>query len=158
MNALQKLRQLTNDLAKAGAAAKADDWALAGRLLARTPVDQAAVTAAVSARDAAALDRIVAALERPAPAAATPDAAEVTEREMNDAMRAFRKRIKLLRLNDESKLGAKQLTGGKRSEIDAIEPPREFPPRVWRALVRAGRLRDAGEGFMQLGFGEKLDA
>ena len=62
-------------------------------------------------------------------------------------MHAFRKRLKLARLNDESKLGGRYTSGGKRSGIDAVQPPGEYPDRVWKALVQAGRLVDAGGGF-----------
>ncbi|MAY75388.1 MAG: hypothetical protein CMJ31_11855 [Phycisphaerae bacterium] len=62
-------------------------------------------------------------------------------------MRAFKKRLKLARLNDESKLGGRYTSGGKKSKIDAIEPPTEFGPEVWRALAAEGRLRHTGQGF-----------
>jgi hypothetical protein len=42
------------------------------------------------------------------------------------------------------------MSSGKRSEIDAIEAPREYPMGGWRALVAAGRLRAEGGGFFAL--------
>lgn len=66
------------------------------------------------------------------------------------ALKAFRKRLKLTRLNEESKLGRSPLTGGKHSDVVAIMPPRQYPPEVWAELVRLGRLRDAGNGFYEL--------
>ncbi|MCP3914857.1 MAG: hypothetical protein GY711_04755 [bacterium] len=65
-------------------------------------------------------------------------------------MRAFRKRLKLTRLDHESKLGVGPMTGGRKASFDAILPPHEFPPEVWRALVAEGKLRDLGAGFFQL--------
>jgi peptidoglycan hydrolase-like protein with peptidoglycan-binding domain len=66
------------------------------------------------------------------------------------AMKAFRKRLKLTRLNEESKLGRSPLTGGKHSDVVAIMPPHQYPPEVWQELVKRGRLKDAGSGFYEL--------
>ncbi|MBT8486737.1 MAG: hypothetical protein HKO59_12935 [Phycisphaerales bacterium] len=65
-------------------------------------------------------------------------------------MRAFRKRLKLTRLDHESKLGVGPMTGGRDSGIRAIMPPRAFDQTVWDALVREGKLRKAGPGFYEL--------
>ncbi|MBL8746813.1 MAG: hypothetical protein JNK58_10715 [Phycisphaerae bacterium] len=70
--------------------------------------------------------------------------------ELDKALRAFRKRLKVMRLADESRLGGRQLTKGRESEIDAIIPPHEFPDEVWRALAREGRLIHTGRGFYSL--------
>ncbi len=87
----------------------------------------------------------------PSPSAITDPAARAKlEHDMESAMRAFRKRIKLARLSDESTLGGRQLTSGKKSGIDAMMPPREFPAAVWIALAEAGRLKHVGEGFYSL--------
>jgi len=56
------------------------------------------------------------------------------------ALKAFRKRLKLTRLNEESKLGRSPLTGGKHSDVVAIMPPHQYPPEVWQELVKRGRL------------------
>ena len=66
------------------------------------------------------------------------------------AMKAFRKRLKLTRLDEESKLGYGAMTGGHKSGVVAIEPPRQFPPEVWAELVKQGRLKNAGRGFYEL--------
>jgi hypothetical protein len=66
------------------------------------------------------------------------------------ALKAFRKRLKLTRLNDESKLGRSPLTGGKHSDVVAIMPPHQYPPEVWQELVKRGRLKSAGPGFYEL--------
>lgn len=150
MNMVQKLRQLTDEIrAASDPSAPSGSWELAGRLLTRTPADQAAAARACSARDADALDAIVSRLEHPEPAAATPatDDPPVSEDEMSRALKAFRKRLKLSKLSDESKLGGRHTTGGHQSKIVAIQPPIEFEPHVWRALVAAGRLKHTGSGF-----------
>ena len=66
------------------------------------------------------------------------------------AMKAFRKRLKLTRLGEESKLGRSPLTGGKKSQVVAIMPPYQYSREVWDQLVRQGRLKDAGGGFYEL--------
>jgi hypothetical protein len=78
-----------------------------------------------------------------------PDLAPDSET-LRRALKAFRKRLKVMRLDEESKLGGRRLTGGRRSGIVAITPPREFPPEVWQELVRQGRLRSAGSGLYEL--------
>lgn len=66
------------------------------------------------------------------------------------ALKAFRKRIKLNRLDEESKLGRSPLTGGQRSRIVAIQPPNQFPAAVWEELANQGKLKRAGRGFYEL--------
>ncbi len=66
------------------------------------------------------------------------------------AMKAFRKRLKLTHLNEESKLGRNPLTSGKKSQVVAIMPPHQYPPEVWQELARQGKVKDAGGGFFEL--------
>lgn len=155
MNLTQKLRDVTNAILASEDPARAErDWELIARLLPRTPADQDQAQAALKSRDAAALDAIIRAIENPAPVEAGPDAASVAARfsaeERASALRAFRKRLKLVRLSDESKLGGRYTSGGCRSEIDAIEPPDGFPPEIWKSLAAAGQLKDTGQGFYAL--------
>lgn len=148
MNAVQKLRQLADQIKSSSNGLEiVDAWALAERLCARMPVDAGEAQRVFGEKDVEGLDAIVSRLENPAAAAPAAEEPEVTEREMNDAMRAFRKRIKMIRLDEESKLGGHGMTSGKKSGVTSIEPPREFPRRVWKALARAGRLVDEGHGF-----------
>ncbi len=65
-------------------------------------------------------------------------------------MKAFKKRLKLTRLDDESKVGHGPMTGGSRSGVVAIPPPTRYPHEVWDELVRQGRLRRAGHGLYEL--------
>lgn len=146
MNAVQKLRQTLNDLRTPVSPGKAGEhWALAQRLLGRMPADQEEVARVCESRDLEGLDSIIAKLEAPA----TPSASvtSIPDEELDRAMRAYKKRLKVMRLADESKLGGRQLTGGRQSEIDAIIPPTEFPRDVWVALAHRGDLKDAGGGF-----------
>lgn len=72
------------------------------------------------------------------------------EHNLKRAMKAFRRKLKSMKLDDESLLGSRYTTGGRKSDISAIAPPREFPTPVWRKLVELGRLKSAGQGLYQL--------
>ena len=69
---------------------------------------------------------------------------------LKKAMKAFRKRLKLTRLDDESKLGYRPMTGGRKSDIVAIMAPYGYPKEVWDELVAQGKLKDGGGGFYEL--------
>ncbi|WP_169972659.1 hypothetical protein [Tautonia rosea] len=65
-----------------------------------------------------------------------------TDEERKRALKAFKKRLKLTRLDDESGLSR---GGGKRSGITGITPPPGHPAEVWDELVALGKLkRDMG--------------
>lgn len=69
---------------------------------------------------------------------------------LKNALGAFKKRLKLARLDDESRLGRGPMSSGGRSGIVAISPPTRYPQAVWDELVRQGRLRRAGHGLYEL--------
>ena len=69
--------------------------------------------------------------------------------ELLNALKAFKKRLKLTRLDDESSLGRGPMSSGKSSGIVAITPPHQYPRAVWDALVAQGRLKYAGQGLYQ---------
>jgi len=71
--------------------------------------------------------------------------------ELKKALKAFRKRLRLTRLDEESKLGGgRKTTSGRPSAIVAIIPPNQFPQAVWDELVRQGKLKKAGGGTYEL--------
>ena len=70
--------------------------------------------------------------------------------ELKRAFRAFKKRLKLTRLDNDSRLGHGALTGTGKSEIIAIQPPSGFTREVWDELVAQGQLRNAGYGLYEL--------
>lgn len=147
MNAIQKLRQLHTEIAGSGDGLTiVDSWRVVERLLPRATNDREEADRVIAEQDADGLGRLIDAIENPSPVGGS-EGAEATHEEKKAALRAFHKRLKLARLNDESKLGGRLMTGGKQSEIDAVEAPREFPGRVWKALVADGTLRDCGGGF-----------
>lgn len=73
-----------------------------------------------------------------------------TSEELRKAMKAFKKRLKLTRLDDESSVGRGPMSSGKSSSIVAIMPPNQYPKAVWDELVARGRLKYAGQGLYQL--------
>ena len=75
---------------------------------------------------------------------------EFPEEELRKAMKAFRKRLKLTKLDHESKLGHSPLTSGKDAAFDSILPPNEFDEDIWRVLVKRGSLEELGYGFYRL--------
>lgn len=83
------------------------------------------------------------------PAPGAPDAA-ISPDTLKAAMKAFRKRLKLSRLDEESKLGRSPLTTGGKSSIVAIVPPNQFPRAVWEELVKQGQLKRNGRDFYEL--------
>ncbi len=78
--------------------------------------------------------------------AANPPPGPPSPEELKRAFKAFKKRLKLTRLDAESSLGGGPLSGGRDSAIVAITPPDQFPPAVWEELVRQGKLRRMGRG------------
>jgi hypothetical protein len=75
----------------------------------------------------------------------------VTDEELKRAFKAFKKRLKLTRLDDESRLGRSPLTGGGTCGIESIIPPREFKQEVWDELVKRGQLSCDSDGFYRVG-------
>jgi len=73
-----------------------------------------------------------------------------TPEQLKQALKAFRKRLKLTRLDAESNLGGGPLSSGRDSGIVAVAPPQQFPQAVWDELVRLGKLKPAGRGTYEL--------
>ena len=65
------------------------------------------------------------------------------------ALKAFKKRLKLTSLDEDSRLGRGALSGGH-TGVCAIQPPDQFPREVWEELCRQGRLRHSGHGLYEL--------
>ena len=75
-----------------------------------------------------------------------------SKEELKGALKAFKKRLKLTRLDQESRVGRNPLTTGRSSDIVAITPPAAgFTPAVWDELVRQGRLKRNYQGTYELG-------
>ena len=74
-----------------------------------------------------------------------------TEEERRKALKAFKKRLKLTRLDDESKIGHGPLSGGAQDTIVSIQPPSGFTREIWEELAELGFLKRDGQGFYTLG-------
>jgi hypothetical protein len=79
-----------------------------------------------------------------------------TEQEMKKALQAFKKRLKLMRLDDDSRLGHSPLTGDKKDKIMSIRPPSGFGAAIWEALADKGVLKRDTSGFYELVEGAHL--
>ena len=73
--------------------------------------------------------------------------------ELKAALKAFKKRLKLTCLDDQSRLGVGPMSSGRPSGIVAITPPDQYPDAVWEELARQGKLKNAGSGMYELGQG-----
>lgn len=89
--------------------------------------------------------------ETPASTPASTPAAEGPPPEvLRLAFQAFKKRLKLTRLDQESRIGKNPMSSGQSSSIVGIVPPDQYPRTVWDALVKQGKLKHDGRGFYSL--------
>ena len=72
-----------------------------------------------------------------------------TEEDLRKALKAFKKRLKLTQLDDDSKLGHSPLTGAK-GKVVSIQPPTGFGREIWEELADKGFLKRDGSGFYEL--------
>jgi len=66
------------------------------------------------------------------------------------ALKAYRKRLKLMRLDDESSGSRNPLSKGEHSSILGCRPPDQYDQEIWDFLVAQGKLRDVGGGLLEL--------
>ena len=114
-----------------------EPWTHVPQVLESTREQEAELAALIDARDVTALRGVVKAWhsgERHLPA----QDREVLKR----ALKAFRKRIKLMRLDQESRIGGGSMSGGLESTIMGITPPDQYAPNVWARLASQERLID----------------
>lgn len=81
----------------------------------------------------------------PAPVSAGPPSAD----ELKSALRAFKKRLKVTRLDSESKLSSRAVTGGQKSGIVAISPPSDYRRECWEILANEGKIKRSGGGLYE---------
>ena len=79
----------------------------------------------------------------------TPESGSPTREELKAALKAFNKRLRLTRLDDESKLGHGAMTSGRGSGICAIQPPVQFSDEIWKELERQEKIRHVGRGLYE---------
>lgn len=73
-----------------------------------------------------------------------------TKETLQRAMKALKKRLKVTRLDDESRLGRDPMSKGGRSGISGVKPPDQYPAEVWQALEQKGRIRAIGHGLYEV--------
>lgn len=152
---LAELGDLAARIAAADAAVVGPLWGAMHKLLLKAKVPPKEILPLIGGRDQAGLAALLARLRGdPAPSVpeepARPPAPPIDPDVLRHAMRAFRQRLKVTRLDAESRLGVGPMSGGRKHGIDAIIPPREIPAEVWEALADQGALRRAGPGFYAL--------
>ncbi len=150
---LAELLRITATLAAASASDAGPQWGAMHKALLKAKVDPKVIMSLVANRDRVRLELLVRWLSGEEVTVEAPRVREVAPIDpevAKAALRAFRKRLKLSRLDAESRLGVGPMTSGKKHEIDAIIAPRDFPVAVWEALVAAGKLRNEQGGFYAL--------
>ncbi len=127
------------------------EWKQAHKLLDTTDLPSAGLRHVVGMRDLGKLKELIDQLRiaddagQPATAAGAPD-----ETTCKRALRAFRKRLSLTMLDEESKLGHSPLSKGTEASSASMTPPTEYPAEVWQELVDQGKLKYVGHGFYEL--------
>jgi hypothetical protein len=125
-----------------------DEWKQAYKLLQKTGLPSGRVSGVVGMRDVGRLAGLIEELRSPAPPSAPAEA--IDPEVLRKAMVAFRSRLAVTVLDEESKLGRSPLTKGPGAGVAAIVPPSEWPDSVWQELARQGRLVAIGYGFYEL--------
>jgi len=74
---------------------------------------------------------------------------DISPEVLKRALKAFKKRLKLTSLDEDSRLGKGAFSGGHQG-VCAIQPPNQFPREVWEQLCRQGKLRSSGHGLYEL--------
>jgi hypothetical protein len=139
-------KHLVSTLIADAAEAPSDEaWTRAAEALAKTRPAEPELAGLVAARDAAALAGIVALWrsgKRPLP--------EQDREVLRRAMKAFRKSLKVTRLDAESSIGGGPMSSGRNSGIAGMRPPDRYPREVWEELAREKRLLSVGHGIYEL--------
>lgn len=120
-------------------------WNHARHALESTRAQEPELARLIEARDLAALRGLVAEWgsgKRPLP---------LQDREvLTRAMKAFRKSLKVTRLDAESSIGGGPMSSGRHSSISGMRPPDRYPREVWDELARQKRLIAVGHGIFEL--------
>jgi len=145
-----KMQLLTTLLATVAAElarepAAAAPWTRAEQALAPTRAAEPELARVIGARDLAALQALLAGWSSGKTLLPQQDR-DVLSR----ALKAFRKSLKVTRLDAESSLGGGPFSGGRHSEIAGMRPPERYSRDVWDELARQKRLLSVGHGIFEL--------
>lgn len=170
MAMLDQARNLLNTVATdPNAPRSGPSWKSLHTLLKKAPCDQMRLARFVAERNVEAMRKLldeVAAAPPPAPRGGAGDGSDAarsasrpeiivraekpTSQQLKTALAAFKKRLKLTKLDQESRLGRSPLTGGAKSAVVAILPPNIYPRTYWEELEKQGQIRNTGGGFYEL--------
>ena len=120
-------------------------WETADGAMAKYPDEDVELFVAVDDRDREALRAIVTGWESGRRSLPLHD-----RNVLKLALKAFRKRLKLVRLDAESSVGGGPMSSGRDSGIVGVRAPDQFPQEVWDLLVRQGRLVEGRDGTYEL--------
>ena len=129
------------------------EWGRLQRLLLKAKAEPGMVARAVIGRDlelVASTLNVLRGIEEVQEAPEPAPLPEVPEETLRSAMKAYRKRMKLMKLDHESKLGRSPLTSGKDAGFESILPPEDYGVEVWQVLAARGELEATGQGFYKL--------
>ena len=128
-------------------------WGQLHKAFLKSTVDASVVAKIIMHTDVEELNKVVTQLQGGSDVTIEEEVVSLPELEHEtivEALRVFRKRIKFMKLDHESKLGVGPLTGGKELKFDSVMAPHDFPMEVWKALARDGHLIDDGGGFFRI--------
>ena len=120
-------------------------WVKAQQAIEAAREQESELASAVDARDIAALRSIIAQWE-----SGQRQLPEQDREVLKRAMKAFRKSLKITRLDAESTIAGGPMSAGRQSGILGITPPSRYPSEVWIELARQGRLIHAKHGVYEL--------
>ena len=127
------------------------EWKQAFAQLKKTPASPNHVANVVAMRGVEELAALIDELGDDGGSAPDTDVERPDDETCRDALRAFKKRLKLTRLDEESRISPHDpLSHGGSSQLTAIVPPNKWPLPVWHELVRRGQIRHTGDGFYEL--------
>ena len=129
----------------------AAEWKQVYLLLKKTPAAGSHLDNLVAGRDVAGLTKTI--LELRASAAIDPaqlGASAIDDAILRAALKGFKRRLKLVRLDEESRIDLRDpMSKGGPGQISAIEPPRDWGSEVWTELAAKGCLRRSGGGMYE---------
>jgi hypothetical protein len=79
-----------------------------------------------------------------------------TQDDLKKAMKAFKKRLKLTKLDDDSRLGRGPMSSGSKNQVISIQAPAGFGKEIWEELADLGFLKRDGIGFYQVVEGKQF--
>lgn len=172
---LEQARKLLESVSAApNAPESGPSWKSLHALLKKAPYDQMRLARFIATRDVAEMRKVLEAVAKapppaprgsynqtnpdgtPVPRPAPPPLIQIraekpTSQQLKTALAAFKKRLKLTKLDQESRIsGHSPLSGGAKSGIVAILPPNLYPRNYWEELEKQGQIRNTGGGFYEL--------